>query len=1139
MAAVGTLGGLAEGVYLSDLPGDINNERIAGRDSSKREAAAASAKRAAQQTAAAEEQAEFDKWQESQRRKAKRKKHKKKGGGSGTRVAPALEGDDGRQQRPQDANDFVSVSVAADGGSGAGAGMGSGGGTGPVPWFQAAADGDKQSLLDHLDHGQDPDARDRTGVTALKHAAESLHYRTCKLLLRRGASANVSDNLGFSPLHEAADLGSFKIVELLLDYDADPNSRNHAGQPPLDLSRGRLARYQRQLEEHEQQQEQEQQQQGGGGGGADTAKELRGRVRRHQKICDCLKDLTTIAAPPANRRRKRNSASRGGGGGGGVDGGIRTGSGTTREERKEGGQEYDEEQDHRDDAEHGAWDAKNDQGNDYNDGGRGRDYDRHKDGEEEEEEEEGLGHDLFTTVYNTYMRAELFLRWKSEKGPLLKPAPSSGQHGANGGEDDDDTDGKGKAGRGGGGGGSCWCCSKEGRRRRRLRRERQRRARERRSVELEQWLLDQADAHEAKRLAIDDDGDPRRLRRENYIPIEVPELILLLARELPGAEERNEFLTFCQQTQYHIESRLAEHSAEAERFYALLDPDRDTEPLLTLTGNPDPEGVGEAGAGDDGQVHLQYAIQKFRDLFRELVESANFEEITNADFEAALAETSDVGMQVKFEREGLFHRMTLFRRGTRVQMMVRPLSILDRVKFLLCKCRLSMTEADKKERAYPVDVYKRLMIAYRKEKEGGLADDASSTVYHLKLFKEFPRADLELIVPDARPVLSWIAILTIVLPVLTGIATIVYKVASGSAFANKKAEDAIAGTSDVLLDPTTNNVTAYLAEKNWTAAQYAAEYKSYADAELKERQRKEQEDLIIIAGLVVATLGYFYKSYSTFARTVRTYRANLTNMLFYRNIDNNRGVLTAVNTEGAWQEHREALLCYFFLWMEVAPGDDIDKDGDGEVDDDARDKNNKRSKKKLTATAATTATTATTAAAVLDEEGKAPSPFSTPPVTPRTSPAGGGWRCWARSEPVCQRQLDRQIQIWLKSRVLGEETVDFEITDAISGMKEIGAIETLPLPQPCVATPECTGMCQMYRARPILEVNEHLLAKWATCFPPCAEFKDEDEDKLAEGGMEALDFKEASCAFSANDMVKSFMKIKRENSTRGTLQKSG
>jgi ankyrin repeat protein len=113
-----------------------------------------------------------------------------------------------------------------------------------------------------LEHGADPNIRDKYGATPLHYAAaldypkivELLHKKdlsdydatplqaaaefnypeVAELLLEHGANPNIQDNDGDTPLHLAALRDYCEVVKLLLDHGADPTIRDNEGRTPLD-----------------------------------------------------------------------------------------------------------------------------------------------------------------------------------------------------------------------------------------------------------------------------------------------------------------------------------------------------------------------------------------------------------------------------------------------------------------------------------------------------------------------------------------------------------------------------------------------------------------------------------------------------------------------------------------------------------------------------------------------------------------------------------------------------------------------------------------------------------------------------------------------------------------------------------------
>ncbi|KAF8248526.1 ankyrin, partial [Wilcoxina mikolae CBS 423.85] len=63
----------------------------------------------------------------------------------------------------------------------------------------------------------DKDAWDKSGRTALHHAAENGHESILQMLLDQGVNKDISDNLGQTALHLAGGKGHMVIVRKLLD----------------------------------------------------------------------------------------------------------------------------------------------------------------------------------------------------------------------------------------------------------------------------------------------------------------------------------------------------------------------------------------------------------------------------------------------------------------------------------------------------------------------------------------------------------------------------------------------------------------------------------------------------------------------------------------------------------------------------------------------------------------------------------------------------------------------------------------------------------------------------------------------------------------------------------------------------------
>jgi len=90
---------------------------------------------------------------------------------------------------------------------------------------------DVVSLL--LEQGAQIDAQDKSGWTALMRAAAKGHDAVVKILLDHHAALNLQDEAGYTALHWAAHRGHIIVVKQLLDAGADSSIKNRDGWTPL------------------------------------------------------------------------------------------------------------------------------------------------------------------------------------------------------------------------------------------------------------------------------------------------------------------------------------------------------------------------------------------------------------------------------------------------------------------------------------------------------------------------------------------------------------------------------------------------------------------------------------------------------------------------------------------------------------------------------------------------------------------------------------------------------------------------------------------------------------------------------------------------------------------------------------------
>jgi hypothetical protein len=164
-----------------------------------------------------------------------------------------------------------------------------------------------------------------------------------------------------------------------------------------------------------------------------------------------------------------------------------------------------------------------------------------------------------------------------------------------------------------------------------------------------------------------------------------------------------------------------------------------------------------------------------------------------------------------------------------------------------------------------VPIYQRLVLILKLTKHKRLGPHPDTQRVYLKAFKDIPKLDLEMLLPGARVQITKWDRGMIGFPLLSGLGVIAWNILQDlGRFLNL-----IGGA---ILNP------AYL----WAFA--------------------------------VGGVGYGYKSWHGYTTTKQRYSLNLTQSLYYQNLDNNGGVIFHLLDEAEEQECREAILAYYFLW---------------------------------------------------------------------------------------------------------------------------------------------------------------------------------------------------------------------------------
>ena len=329
-------------------------------------------------------------------------------------------------------------------------------------------------------------------------------------------------------------------------------------------------------------------------------------------------------------------------------------------------------------------------------------------------------------------------------------------------------------------------------------------------------------------------------RREQYIPLRKDELLEALTADLATTDADRERLTqICRLLEDTFHYQQNRRFREILRNYSEFDPDADTLP------------VRQAAPRDKARLAPVVCDQVVG-----LLRQANFRRLDRAEIDAALDAASDWGLRFNVDFD-LFAQLEVFVRGdTAVKRARRDWKSLYR--------RME-TE---------IPIYRRLAVVFRlnPDKENVESDGfghsaVDPTSVHIKLFKNIPKSDIEMLLPGVRVRMGWFDRGKIILPTVSGIGLTTYKLINGA-------------------------VTLVFAG---LAGSLAA------------------------LGLIGGTFGYGVKSFLGYLRTKDKYQLCLTRNLYYQNLDNNAGAIHRLLAEAEEQDLREVLLGYFLLWREAGP----------------------------------------------------------------------------------------------------------------------------------------------------------------------------------------------------------------------------
>ena len=313
--------------------------------------------------------------------------------------------------------------------------------------------------------------------------------------------------------------------------------------------------------------------------------------------------------------------------------------------------------------------------------------------------------------------------------------------------------------------------------------------------------------------------------REHYIPVRRQDLVALLCGDRglsePAAAQFRQLCDLLSAT-FHFEyHRLLE---ELKDEYASFDPDLCTKQIV----QPTPEERGRT-------------LDRLFERFAWLMERANFRRLDRADVEAATLAHSDWGLDMDVDFS-IFERFELYSRGDTIG----------------SRCRRRWRNLWRLE-SVQLPIYQRLVLIVKLKPSKRLPPSVDTEDVFLKIFKDIPKLDLEMLLPGARFRMPGTARLKLGGSFLSGLGLVAYNI--GRQIINA----AVLGWQFFWMP-------------------------------------------------LFALFGYGYRQYYGYQSTKNACSLRLTQSLYFQNLGNNQGVLFHLLDEAEEQECREAMLAYYYLW---------------------------------------------------------------------------------------------------------------------------------------------------------------------------------------------------------------------------------
>lgn len=315
--------------------------------------------------------------------------------------------------------------------------------------------------------------------------------------------------------------------------------------------------------------------------------------------------------------------------------------------------------------------------------------------------------------------------------------------------------------------------------------------------------------------------------RERFIPIRIPETVDLICGDgFLNKKNQNKFrkLAIMMENIFHYE--LQSTTEELDDLYHPFDPYTEFKTLTKYS-----------------KKELKDKEKTFLEKIRELLNKGNFNPIKNEEIEHALKEKSVLAVNVKFSLDDL-EKMFLYKRGE-----MSSTETVSRFSFLrVFKKKVQLKAFEK------IVMILKFNKNYQPEKTT-IQEKIQAGKIYLKMFRNVPKQDLELIFPNCKVRMSLFDKLKILLPLIFGL-----------------------GVVSIQLLNVLGDIS-----------------------------------LFILGGMAFAFVGYAIKSYISYKNTLLKYTKTLAQGLYFKILGDGYSVIHHLTNAAEEEDTEEALLGYYFL----------------------------------------------------------------------------------------------------------------------------------------------------------------------------------------------------------------------------------